>query len=639
MSGIECISDVVREMKSQVVISRDARVASRIADCMDQIGQCVANMKNTNAFMLMTINRCIDYTKASKGLKLIPKFETIDLMDTLLLPLNCMKDIQQRVAIHLFPIPDEVCSHIITDRQWLQENLLCLLSNAVKYSHEGIVTIKIELHYRERDMDEELLKTSEIVDEQNVEGGNYYTWRDPKRNKQEKLLDRYSNKPKEDVNSAMKEYLRVEVEDTGIGLSEDAMETLFNPFRQAQRLAGGTGLGLYSLAQRIEALQGRCGVSKRRDGGEGSLFWFEVPYRPDHQFARHLVSKRVADRSGSVDFQASVRNPNRVGETNYSRTFVPELSKPPLAKIDSMAMTVQTDVNGHIGSLLEEIQRKPTTQPPSIVATFESLALGVQSDRNAGGDVDHGEEDVISVNLQEPNLSGRSRPANKPKVLISPLELPDAISQEPPETPVAVTAITTTVMSAPTPTPTATTAATPSTTTDSPVPVASDGFPSGLEILLVDDSPAILKMTSMMLKRCRHNVTTATNGVEAIKAVQDCMQIRGDSNNPFDVILMDLQMPVMDGLEAMKRLRALERSSESRPMPVHEGYLDNSSHQHQHFRSHMIIIGVSANSDPETAAQAYRMGANGFMSKPFLLETFYLTYERIRYELMKDCDI
>eukprot|EP01031_Cornospumella_fuschlensis_P027794 gene27794-biopygen23212 len=98
--------------------------------------------------MLMTINRCIDYTKASKGLKLVPKFETIDLLDTLSLPLSCMKNIQNKVRIELRAIPGDVSSHVITDKQWLQENVLCLLSNAVKYS-AGVVTVSVSWEVRQ----------------------------------------------------------------------------------------------------------------------------------------------------------------------------------------------------------------------------------------------------------------------------------------------------------------------------------------------------------------------------------------------------------------------------------------------------------------------------------------------------------
>ena len=73
----------------------------------------------------------------------------------------------------------------------------------------------------------------------------------------------------------------VTIEDHGVGVAEEMRETLFQPFRQAQRMTGGTGLGLYSLFKRVEALGGDCGVKARSDGTPGSAFWFSFPYRPD----------------------------------------------------------------------------------------------------------------------------------------------------------------------------------------------------------------------------------------------------------------------------------------------------------------------------------------------------------------------
>ena len=87
--------------------------------------------------------------------------------------------------------------------------------------------------------------------------------------------------------------IRIEIEDSGIGISEDMMSNLFNPFKQAQRLAGGTGLGLYSLAKRIEALGGDYGVNRRSDGQSGSLFWFTIPYRPDVRLLSGLASPKI----------------------------------------------------------------------------------------------------------------------------------------------------------------------------------------------------------------------------------------------------------------------------------------------------------------------------------------------------------
>lgn len=55
------------------------------------VRDCIESIKHINAFMLMSINRCIDYTKASNGVKLVPRLETINLMDIINLPISIMK--------------------------------------------------------------------------------------------------------------------------------------------------------------------------------------------------------------------------------------------------------------------------------------------------------------------------------------------------------------------------------------------------------------------------------------------------------------------------------------------------------------------------------------------------------------------
>ena len=148
-----------------------------------------------------------------------------------------------------------MCVNIITDKHWFKENILCLLSNALKYSNGGIVTVTVS-HISS------LSKSMSDIEAEVESFSSSYE------------LSRVSNPHYES-------YVMISIEDGGIGISEKIRGDLFQPFKQVQRLAGGTGLGLYSLSNRIRALKGTRGVKSRDDGKQGSVFWFSIPYRPD----------------------------------------------------------------------------------------------------------------------------------------------------------------------------------------------------------------------------------------------------------------------------------------------------------------------------------------------------------------------
>ena len=113
---------------------------------------------------------------------------------------------------------------------------------------------------------------------------------------------------------------------------------------------------------------------------------------------------------------------------------------------------------------------------------------------------------------------------------------------------------------------------------------------SGLSILLVDDAITILKMASYLLTKAGAKVTVAKNGLEAVEQTKLAV---------FDVIITDIQMPVLDGFEASKMIRDAERASGSSPK---------------------TIIGISASSRQTYGDMAKSHGMDAFLLKPFRLK-------------------
>lgn len=117
-------------------------------------------------------------------------------------------------------------------------------------------------------------------------------------------------------------------------------------------------------------------------------------------------------------------------------------------------------------------------------------------------------------------------------------------------------------------------------------PTGIDGAkPGSLRVLLVEDNAVNQMLASAILKKAGHRVDLATDGIEGVEGVR---------NNVYDVVLMDIQMPNMDGLEATRRIRAMDDQS----------------------KANVYIVAITANAllgDRETCLSA---GMNDYLPKP-----------------------
>ena len=113
------------------------------------------------------------------------------------------------------------------------------------------------------------------------------------------------------------------------------------------------------------------------------------------------------------------------------------------------------------------------------------------------------------------------------------------------------------------------------------------------KILIVDDDPEVLIMLQRLLETDGHEGVTAGSGLEALELIK---------LNAFDLVVADLRMPRMDGLELLREIKAIE--------------------------SALPVILVTAYASSETAIEAVRRGAFDYLFKPFKVKDFLTTVER-----------
>jgi CheY-like chemotaxis protein/HPt (histidine-containing phosphotransfer) domain-containing protein len=343
--------------------------------------------------------------------------------------------------------------------------------------------------------------------------------------------------------------LHFSVADTGIGIPSDRLDAIFLAFEQADgsttRRFGGTGLGLTICSQLIRLMGGKIWVQSHV--GTGSRFHFSLRLKKSDELPAPYERAAESDLS---DRLVLVVDDNATNRRILEERLISWRMRPSLAEDAGRAMKLLVaaadsgrefdlaliDANMPVVSglqLAKQIQDHPD---------LRTCRIMMLSSRDQHGDAIRCSEFGIESYLVKP---------------VSPSTLFDALMS---------------VFGA-------------QPATRPALPVVEDTAGQSLKILVADDQAANRDLAAAILTKRGHEIRFAVNGLEAVRAME---------REEFDVVLMDVQMPELDGFQATAAVREREMDTDT----------------------HLPIIALTAHAMKGDRAKCLAAGMDGYLAKP-----------------------
>jgi two-component system, sensor histidine kinase and response regulator len=314
--------------------------------------------------------------------------------------------------------------------------------------------------------------------------------------------------------------LRVSVRDTGIGISPEAQSRLFQPLEQADtsttRMYGGTGLGL-AISRRIVSLMGGD-VSVESTPGQGSVF----------SFTALLGTARGTGETSAVASMEDLRGlPVLVIDDNSTsrriiRAMVQRwgmLAAEAASGMEGLILLEEASQSGHPYRLILLDERMPEMDGIEVI---ERIRANV---RLAGATI------MMLTSDDQSSSAARCRKMGVEAYLIKPIKPPELLA--------TIRKLL------------------GRGEAEAPLPARTDAPEClrRLSVLIAEDNNVNQRLAVVMMQKLGHYTTVVTNGIEAVAKWKE---------GQFDLILMDVQMPELDGYEATRRIRSHELSTGTR---------------------------------------------------------------------------
>ncbi|MES2695016.1 MAG: response regulator, partial [Verrucomicrobiota bacterium] len=467
--------------------------------------------------LLTIINDILDFSKIEAG-RLALESVDFDLCTHLELALDLHADTAARKHLELvMHIDSAVPSRVRGDPIRLRQIVLNLLSNALKFTSHGEVALTIS------------------------------------------AVGQHEGRS----------ILRFEVTDTGIGIPQSVLPTLFQPFVQADtsttRRFGGTGLGLAICKRLVELMHGEIGVKSAT--GKGSTFWFTIALEAPHDPAPILTwTPSVLDRHHALIVDDNATN----------RKLLIHLCT---------AWRLRHRVADGALAALEECRAAARAGTPIDLVILDHHMPDIDGLGFAA--MLHSERSIPTPTLVLLTSRGERLPqAQMDEHGLAACELKPLHPEKLRGTLARVLAHTRNAVQLP---------------SGRSAPLASAELQPLVRILVAEDNPLNQKVTLLQLRNLGYAADVAVNGREAIEALR---------RREYALVLMDAQMPEMDGLEATRRIRAAQAAGEPG------------------FPATLHIVAMTANAMSGDREMCLEAGMDDYLAKPVKPESLRVLLAR-----------